>query len=124
MTEAIMNVVKEGGFSICETCNGEGEHGYFCGHETIAECDDCCGSGLVSIPGAELNAGPGKYVRVNWDEAYILWDKDNGSQQGNVGYIWVFPTKQDAEEHRKEQHSKKYNARLSGPMVVRRPGSR
>lgn len=122
MTEAIRDVINESGFSVCKTCNGDGEHGYFCGHETIVECADCNGSGIVPTPGVKLNAGPGKYVQVNWDEAYVLWDKDNGSQPGNVGYIWVFPTKRDAEEHRKQQHSKKYNARLSGPMVVRRPG--
>lgn len=32
---------------ICPSCEGEGEIGYFCGHETTSHCYDCQGRGII-----------------------------------------------------------------------------
>jgi hypothetical protein len=47
MTNAIKQVIANSGLLICPTCNGEGEIGYFCGHETTSTCYDCQGNGIV-----------------------------------------------------------------------------
>ena len=67
----------------------------------------------------ELN---GQYVRVGYRRVALLFDLANGHAFGKkdigVGYVWVFPSYQDAMRHRRIQHRKKRNARLSMPVVV------
>jgi hypothetical protein len=47
MTDAIGNILKENGLLICPSCRGEGEIGYFCGHETTTMCYMCAGNGVI-----------------------------------------------------------------------------
>jgi len=47
MTDTIKQIVESAGYLICPTCEGEGEVGYFCGHETTVTCKDCDGHGAV-----------------------------------------------------------------------------
>lgn len=47
MTAAIKKLILSKGLLICPSCNGEGEVGYFCGHETTIDCWDCDGNGII-----------------------------------------------------------------------------
>lgn len=47
MTDAIKSVIEKAGLLICPFCEGEGEVGYFCGHETTTECRMCGGNGII-----------------------------------------------------------------------------
>lgn len=47
MTNSIKKIIKAKGLLICPSCNGEGEVGYFCGHETTTNCYMCNGNGVI-----------------------------------------------------------------------------
>lgn len=47
MTTAIKDLCKSQGFLICPSCDGEGEVGYFCGHESSSICYKCAGHGII-----------------------------------------------------------------------------
>lgn len=47
MTRTIRNIVEALGLQICPTCDGEGEIGYFCGHETTTNCYMCDSAGVI-----------------------------------------------------------------------------
>lgn len=47
MTSEIKDFIKSHGMLICPSCDGEGEVGYFCGHETTSMCYDCGGKGII-----------------------------------------------------------------------------
>jgi len=47
MTNAIKKLILSKGFLICPSCNGEGEIGYFCGHESTTNCYYCAGNGII-----------------------------------------------------------------------------
>lgn len=47
MTPAIKKVIKQSGLLICPSCDGDGEIGYFCGHETTRRCYMCEGNGVI-----------------------------------------------------------------------------
>ena len=56
-------------------------------------------------------------VATKWNRIWILFDLSNGHAGGKT-YFWVFGTKAEALEHRKKQHKKKKNARLSYPVKI------
>jgi len=47
MTDAVRSIIKASGLLICPSCDGEGETGYFCGHETTTTCYMCAGNGVI-----------------------------------------------------------------------------
>lgn len=47
MTPTIQRIIESTGHLICPRCNGEGEVGYFCGHESTTMCQMCNGEGVV-----------------------------------------------------------------------------
>ena len=47
MTPAIKNLITSQGLLICPACDGEGEIGYFCGHESTSHCYRCDGQGII-----------------------------------------------------------------------------
>jgi len=47
MTKIIKSIIINSGFLICPSCDGEGEVGYFCGHDTSTYCRMCNGDGVV-----------------------------------------------------------------------------
>jgi len=47
VTKAIENVIKKSGLLICPACKGDGEIGYFCGHETTTDCIMCASNGII-----------------------------------------------------------------------------
>lgn len=47
MTNAIKQLIKSSGALVCPSCDGEGEVGYFCGHETTTTCYRCAGKGVI-----------------------------------------------------------------------------
>jgi len=47
MTSAIKKLILSKGFLICPSCDGEGEIGYFCGHESTTNCYYCAGNGII-----------------------------------------------------------------------------
>jgi hypothetical protein len=47
MTSAIKNLIASSGLLVCPSCNGEGEIGYFCGHESSTNCYLCDGNGII-----------------------------------------------------------------------------
>lgn len=52
-----------------------------------------------------------------WKTFWIMVDLNNGHPGGRT-YFWAFPTRKQAMDHRKEQHSKPLNARLSMPIKI------
>lgn len=62
------------------------------------------------------------YVKCGHRRAWLMWDMDNGHSQNNrdtgKGYVWVFSSYKEAMAHRKEQHTRPFNARLSMPFKV------
>ena len=47
MTKAIKELINSQGLMICPSCEGEGEIGYFCGHESTTSCYWCGGKGII-----------------------------------------------------------------------------
>lgn len=47
MTSAIKSLIEAGGVLICPACDGDGEVGYFCGHDTFTDCHHCDGHGVI-----------------------------------------------------------------------------
>lgn len=47
MTSAIKEFIKSQNLLVCPACEGEGEIGYFCGHETTTNCYHCGGNGII-----------------------------------------------------------------------------
>jgi DnaJ-class molecular chaperone len=47
MTDTIRKAILSSGFLICPSCDGEGEIGYFCGHESSSTCYFCAGHGMI-----------------------------------------------------------------------------
>lgn len=47
MTNAIKKLIEKSGLQICPSCGGEGEVGYFCGHEITVSCYMCAGNGII-----------------------------------------------------------------------------
>ena len=58
MTPEIRRIVKNAGYLICPSCDGEGEVGYFCGHETTTTCHWCGGKGAVRSLVKQKNREP------------------------------------------------------------------
>ena len=60
----------------------------------------------------------GIYVSCAWRRAWIMWDLDNGHawnrNDPGKGYMWVFKTKKDALEHKRQSK----NVRLSAPFKI------
>jgi hypothetical protein len=48
-------------------------------------------------------------------QVWIMWDLSNGHTKRRC-YLWIFPSRQDALEHRRKQHRGKFHARLSMPQ--------
>lgn len=59
----------------------------------------------------------GTYCPASYGKAWVCWDLDNG-HSNSKGYLWVFPTRNEALTHRKQQHKEKFGARLSPPMRI------
>ncbi len=55
MTKSIKKIIELGGFLVCPYCEGEGEIGYFCGHETTTNCYMCGGNGVVKSLEKKIN---------------------------------------------------------------------
>ena len=53
-----------------------------------------------------------------WNKIWIMFDLSNGHKGGRT-YFWVFPTKKQALEHRKNQHKMEFGAKLSHPILVK-----
>ena len=47
MTETIKKLILSQGLLICPICKGDGEVGYFCGHETTVDCYHCDSRGII-----------------------------------------------------------------------------
>ena len=47
MTDTIKSFIQSNGLLICPSCDGEGEIGYFCGHESYSTCYHCAGHGII-----------------------------------------------------------------------------
>jgi len=47
MTSTIKKLIDSQGLLMCPMCDGEGEVGYFCGHETTTYCYHCGGKGII-----------------------------------------------------------------------------
>ena len=47
MTDSIRKLIESNGLLMCPSCDGEGEVGYFCGHETTENCYMCGGQGII-----------------------------------------------------------------------------
>jgi DnaJ-class molecular chaperone len=47
MTATCKKIIESAGFFICPFCKGEGEIGYFCGHESSTNCYMCGGKGVI-----------------------------------------------------------------------------
>jgi len=47
MTETIKRIIESIELRICPSCHGEGEIGYFCGHESTTNCYMCDGKGVI-----------------------------------------------------------------------------
>lgn len=47
MTKEIRNFIESNGILICPSCEGEGEIGDFCGHESTRKCYFCAGKGII-----------------------------------------------------------------------------
>lgn len=47
MTSAVKNLITLNGLLVCPSCSGEGEIGYFCGHDSTANCYLCDGNGII-----------------------------------------------------------------------------
>jgi hypothetical protein len=48
MTEDLKKFVESHGALVCPICKGEGEIGYFCGHEITENCSMCAGKGIIA----------------------------------------------------------------------------
>jgi len=53
----------------------------------------------------------------NWKKFWILIDESNG-HSGARTYFWVFGTKKEARNHKREQSKKEFGAKLSKPIKV------
>lgn len=53
------------------------------------------------------------------NNAWLLLDRDNGNPECGHGYVWIFPTRQAARDHKREQNAKPCSARVLGPWRVR-----
>jgi len=47
MTRFIKDFIKSQNLLVCPSCDGEGEVGYFCGHESTTNCYHCDGNGMI-----------------------------------------------------------------------------
>lgn len=47
MTHTIKEIIKSQNLLLCPACDGEGEIGYFCGHDTTTKCYHCAGHGVI-----------------------------------------------------------------------------
>lgn len=60
------------------------------------------------------------YVSCAWRRAWLVFDLDNGHSWGlndsGKGYVWVFKTKKEATNHKKNRP--KHSVRLSPPIKV------
>jgi hypothetical protein len=54
MNKTIKKLIENTGFMVCHSCEGEGEVGYFCGHDTTATCDVCVGKGVIRTNGGHM----------------------------------------------------------------------
>jgi hypothetical protein len=52
-------------------------------------------------------------------DEWLLLDKSNGNPENGHGYVWVFPTRQAARDHKRRQNANPKNATLLGPWRVR-----
>lgn len=66
-----------------------------------------------------------RYISVSYCRAWVMWDLDNGhawnKQDSGKGYLWVFPTKKEALEHKRKYHKGSDKARLSKPIKIEYP---
>jgi len=62
------------------------------------------------------------YIECGWRRAWIMWDLDNGHawSKGDPGrgYLWVFKTKKEAIEHKRQQRKMEFGAKLSKPFLI------
>ena len=64
----------------------------------------------------------GSYAGTKWDRMWVVPDLDNGHPgKAGKGYVWIFPTKKAAIEHKRAQRKMKYAASLGKPFMVRIP---
>lgn len=61
----------------------------------------------------------GEYILTGYRKAWAMWDLDNGDPSKG-SYMWVFPTKKAALEHKRKYKSSKNNfyTRLSKPIKI------
>jgi len=62
-----------------------------------------------------------KYIETPYKKFWVLFDLDNGHKWGKndagKGYAWIFSTKKEAIQHKRNWPAPKY-ARLSKPIKV------
>ena len=62
------------------------------------------------------------YVTCGWRRMWIMWDLDNGhachKNDPGKGYAWIFKTRKEALNHRRQQHKRKHRSRLSMPIKI------
>lgn len=60
------------------------------------------------------------YIQCAWRRAWLMFDLDNGHSWGlndaGKGYVWIFKTRKEAIEHKKNRP--KDSVRLSPPIKV------
>jgi len=81
------------GAIVCPSCDGEGEVGSFCGHETIESCFWCAGKGMVKSLNRQIHrkncvicGGEGCAGGCDWKgfrewESYELWNSPANAEQ-------------------------------------------
>jgi DnaJ-class molecular chaperone len=55
MTNEIKKFIESHGLLICPQCEGEGEVGYFCGHDSTQNCSACGGKGIIKSLNKQLH---------------------------------------------------------------------
>jgi hypothetical protein len=63
----------------------------------------------------------GSYILVRNKTIWIMEDRFNGDM-AKGSYLWIFNTRKEALDHRREQHKLKHASRLSMPQKVKLRG--
>jgi hypothetical protein len=80
MTPEIKDLIKHTGNLVCPYCDGGGEVGTFCGHESTETCRMCAGKGIVKSMDKQTHrkdcvicSGKGCAGGCDW-RGYQEWD--------------------------------------------------
>ena len=66
MTKEIKKLITSNGMLVCPACDGEGEVGYFAGHETTINCSMCGGHGMIAAQSKETENKEGSNDIIPW----------------------------------------------------------